>query len=67
MHCTSRRRFLEGSLGLAGLGLLAGCGLPTPPAGRPTTFDLVINLGTAQALGLTFPPPVLLQATEVIQ
>ena len=30
-------------------------------------FDSMINLRTAQALGLTIPPHVLLQATEVIQ
>jgi putative tryptophan/tyrosine transport system substrate-binding protein len=37
------------------------------PVERPTTFDLVINLGTAQALGLTIPQAVLQQATELIQ
>jgi putative ABC transport system substrate-binding protein len=37
------------------------------PIERPTRFDFVINLRTAQALGLTIPPHVLLQATEVIQ
>jgi putative ABC transport system substrate-binding protein len=37
------------------------------PMERPMTFDFVINLRTAQALGLTIPPHVLLQATEIIQ
>ena len=37
------------------------------PVERPTTFDVVINLRTAQALGLTIPPSVLQQATELIQ
>ena len=32
----------------------------------PSTFDFVINLQTAQTLGLTIPPSVLQQATEVI-
>jgi putative tryptophan/tyrosine transport system substrate-binding protein len=37
------------------------------PIEQPMRFDFVINLRTAQMLGLTIPPHVLLQATEVIQ
>jgi putative tryptophan/tyrosine transport system substrate-binding protein len=37
------------------------------PVEQPMTFDFVVNLKTAQTLGITFPNEIMLQVTEVIQ
>ena len=37
------------------------------PVEQPTKFDLVINVKTAKALGITFPQSILFQTTEAIQ
>ena len=47
--------------------ILRGANPAEMPVARPTKFHFVVNLKTANALGITFPPSILLRATEVIE
>ena len=47
--------------------ILKGTDPAEMPISQATKFNLTVNLKTAKALGITFPPSILLRATDVIE
>ena len=47
--------------------ILRGAKAADLPVEQPAKLDFVLNMKTAKTLGITFPPSILLRATEVIE
>ena len=65
-YVTSDSERIERATALIDL-ILKGAKPGDLPVEQPTKFELLINLKTAKALGLTLPPSLLLRADQVIE
>jgi putative ABC transport system substrate-binding protein len=67
MSCGTSRASLFGRAAFFVDKILKGAKPADLPVEQPTKFELVINMKTAKALGLTVPPSILVRADEMIE